>query len=598
MKTIGFILFWILAGTFPIGCTRDNISVEPSGERAIVHFGPAWIADQSVLSKAGQAAKLPQGSTIRIVAYLRSSDGIPADLSVDTPVEQATYIVTDDQGNLAPCIVQEDGSLDQLSPGNELKLYRGAYDFYILSPALPLDASEGYKATVPNGTDFATAVKRNVAITGSQNNTILLPVMVRKCARIRIAVKRETGYATLTALTVNSVILPTRPSAGTYAPGEGNISVGTATSDYTPDISFSGTLADGLLSDGKCYVLPQVKGKGLDMAFDLNMTIGGINSIKKLKGNVPDRELLPGRSYTVTLTIARSSGNLSVEEWVPGGDSDHDMGIPAPGLDYTDNQSPLFLIRPVGEGRMTYNEALAECPPGYRLPTAKELILAHVFEKSYPSPLKGFDWYCWSTTADYSSPNEQVCLVGGKGTISSQAKTALESVRCVRDPEETKAIRYPYVTTNPDGKKTVIVSRDESGGARVEGLHDKLTGPLPEHYENEPLNSVSAKFEVSQTSYKADYNHRYKYDSIDANCAKLGDGWRGPSQREAMLMSAMMEELTDVDCWPHAYHYTKTWQANVSWGAVWGIQLDRCGAAYLGTAAWDSYNILCIRDID
>lgn len=600
MKTFRFILFWTLAGTMVWGCTKDSPGPDPSGERIAVHFAPVWIADQAVRSKAGQAAKLPQGSTVRIAAYLRNPSGSPADLTAGPPVGQASYAVTDDQGSLTPCTVLADGSIEHISAEEGLKLYRGTYDFYVLSPALPLDAADGYKATVPNGTDFAAAVKRNVAITGPQNNTVILPVMARKCSKINIAIRREEGYTTLTNLTVNSVTLPGRPSSGTYSPGAEDIVTGTAVSDYTPTLSFTGTLADVLLSDGKCYVLPQIAGKGLDMAFDLDMTIGGINSTKNLKGSIPDRELLPGKSYTVTLTLARSSGKLSAEEWVAGGDSDHDMGIPAPGLDYTDNQSPLFLIRPVGEGRMTYDEALAECPPGYRLPTAKELILAHVFERAYPSPLRDFDWYCWSTTADYYDPDEQVCLVGGKGTISSQAKTSLESVRCVRDPEGNKTTRYPYVTTNADGKKAVIVSRDENGGARVEALHDNLAGPLPEHYENEPLNSVSAKFEVSQTSYKSDYDHRYNYDDIDTDCAKLGDGWRGPSQREAMLISAMMDELTDVspNVWIHAYHYTKTLQANTSWTAVWGIQMDMCGAAFLGTAAWDSYNILCIRDID
>lgn len=89
--------------------------------------------------------------------------------------------------------------------------------------------------------------------------------------------------------------------------------------------------------------------------------------------------------------------------------------------------------------------------------------------------------------------------------------------------QEKKA--YPYVTTNKEGKMTVIVCREGDRGIDDALIHENWT-TTPSHYEDEAENAFAARFEVSES------------DGI-----QYGTGWRKPTIRELRLIYALRTKL-------------------------------------------------------
>lgn len=94
--------------------------------------------------------------------------------------------------------------------------------------------------------------------------------------------------------------------------------------------------------------------------------------------------------------------------------------------------------------------------------------------------------------------------------------------------------KYPYVTTNSDGKKNVIVCRDAKGGAPESRIHPNWTAT-----EVRSTNLVAAKFEVALSDAAA---AAFFADRLTACPA----GWRVPTYRELMLIAALRTQLTAV----------------------------------------------------
>lgn len=169
------------------GCTGAEVDDTPVEGRLIpVSFVPPVL--QAHPATKGAPVALPQGATVRVVAYTHPEADAIADFSVDTPVAQAVYEIGKD-GSLTACTVDDAGVKTGAGGGN-LALRPGTYDFYAVSPARPLsDTGAGKGITgVGHGEDVMTSYAANVAVS-STSSRVMLAMFERQCARMEFRVQ-------------------------------------------------------------------------------------------------------------------------------------------------------------------------------------------------------------------------------------------------------------------------------------------------------------------------------------------------------------------------------------------------------------------------
>lgn len=94
--------------------------------------------------------------------------------------------------------------------------------------------------------------------------------------------------------------------------------------------------------------------------------------------------------------------------------------------------------------------------------------------------------------------------------------------------------KYPYVTTNSDGKKNVIVCRDAKGGVKENRIHPNWSAT-----GDGTIDLVAAKFEVALSDAATSVTFEKRLTACPA-------GWRLPTYRELMLIVAFRTQLTAV----------------------------------------------------
>lgn len=322
---------WLLAGALLAGGCSKQTSEDPAagGEKVAVRFDidgfDSWAA-QSIsgggFAASGQGASSTRAAsapalntTVRVIAY-KSGSGNPAQANYAD--DRAYYW---DGTKLVPCTVDEGGNkIDGTAQPMEL-LRKGAYDFYAVSPALPLaEDKTTLNTAVANGMDYATSVTKIASL--AVDGAITLETLERQCARVSFKVMANSSeWVAPTSMSINSVTI------GGLSDAQSGVTPGAALTAATGGTE-SLTLQSGdFFGSGTTYVVEPrlvLPMEDATLTFSFDLVMDGVRTTfdDELRFS-PER----GKNYTVTAEIsAENALSLAVAEWSENSDNNPSLG--------------------------------------------------------------------------------------------------------------------------------------------------------------------------------------------------------------------------------------------------------------------------------
>lgn len=533
------------------GCAKEQDEPERRTDGKVrIGFSVPAIADETPSTRG----VLAENTTIRVIAYVAGSMTYVA--------EQAYYM---NGGKLKPCTVNANGAFEAVDNENELALVPDEYDFYSITPALPLNADKK-TVTVPNGIDYASSVTTNIKV--SADKTILLTQLSRKCAKIKLEIKKSDDNTAMTALKLNpsgnGVTISALPAAALDVPLNTDILAANGTTTLKiPALAF--TLNEST-SIATTYLLPRLGTNRMSLSYDLTYTVSGTSESKTISGTMGNTVLEKGKSYTFTLTMRKTGATLTVIDWI---ESNQEI-VTGQSIDYSKTGNPWFLIatadaknpdsnatdpllmdwyKATGTAHSTYNPngQYKACPDGWRLPSHEELILMWVVKEAIPAAYSPTANDYWSLT-EYDTDNSWITRFGNgytyANTEAGTTKATNLKVRCVRDTG-VNGRKTPNVVISADNK-IIIDNREILDGAiftKSKALDTKATNstsvPVDDDTDIASKKSnltISHYFEVAKKDCK-ETAVNWKTAINDCNTwTEDGGNWRMPTQREVMLM--------------------------------------------------------------
>lgn len=283
------------------GCSKEVVDGpgDASGTVAL-DFSVEGIGEMLPATKA----TLASNTTVRVVAY-KSNTSNPA--TANYVADQAYYW---NGTKLVPCTVDANGNKTADAADQEMKLPSdNTYDFYAVSPALPLATDKRTLSTaVNNGMDYATTTSKTTKQIDYQTTpyALRLNTLQRQFAQVKF----DVTSVGLTA--VNSVEL-----AG-LADAVSGVTVGsalTAASSGTQSFSIgeSAFTISGSTATATMTVLPI---NNAELSLTVTLTVGGVQS--QATGSLGSATLEKGKSYTVTAKITTESSEFEIStgvEW-------------------------------------------------------------------------------------------------------------------------------------------------------------------------------------------------------------------------------------------------------------------------------------------
>ncbi|WP_455667468.1 hypothetical protein [Phocaeicola sp.] len=332
-KWIIFLLLPLLnacSGTYPTDREISPTDGNPLGIRFTMPEADAQTETNTESRAAlGNAMTefLKDGVQFRVYAY-SVSDGTEA----STAAGSAIYTIKTDNdgtnGTFADASTSQSGSI---------KLYRGTYNFYLISynetsEAPSFSEDDGKTLSVSNGKDFMYVTLKNVVVQAEEGASyITIPVttpFTRLCSKVSVAVKADaTQPKKILSLTVNSIQMDNIPSARNYTRGNAawkdeDITYGDASEAQWKSFgSNAGSETDGyyFVASDNLLFLPASPAEGLK--FKVNLSIG-YNKNDNTSTSVTDTDtktyevsipkaLLPGTKYLFefALTFFGNLGN-------------------------------------------------------------------------------------------------------------------------------------------------------------------------------------------------------------------------------------------------------------------------------------------------
>lgn len=609
------------------GCVKENSDTPGRKDgKARISFSAPIIVEQAVVSAQqayGKAqsttrAALTEKTTVRVVAFTSTNPAYSGD--------QAYFV--DSDGKLKPCTVNADGSFKSVDMTGELALYPDKYDFYAITPALPLGANKN-SVTVLNGIDYASSVTSNINVSNDQ--TLTLTQLDRKCAKIALVIKKGDDNTLMTALSVASggVTINNLAPSATTASLNATIAQASGTATLNVPQSVFKTIS-ATETSAITYLLPRLGENRINLTYNLTYTVSGTSETKNVSGSMGNIALESGKSYTFTLTMRQAGASIAVKEWIDGGSQDVVAGE---SFNYgNDDSAPFFVTNaniknPIDESDTmnwyiangitdaTYNLTGAKaCPTGWRVPTINELALIWIYNSAFPSNFAFSANYYWSSeqlnnTEGLSNYMNNETTTGG-GRIGGTEKYKPNPVRCVRKTSfstntatkvvsnisgqiiiDSRHVRSKGFTTTP--KITTTVWKD-TNSPFASGMDDIAS------QENNA--QVYYYFEVD----KNDTSGETWLNAINECASKPSDSnskWRLPTQRELMLMRVLRDDLEKIPDFQAFSKVSFYWsatergkEANVSIPNIaWYVDFD----ANIVTTNYKSalYRVRCVRDV-
>lgn len=295
---------WLFAAVLLLGgCSKEPTEGMngPSGQVAL-DFSIEGIEKMLPVTRAALAT----GTTVRVIAY-KSGDSNPA---TENYANECAYYWNGTK--LVPCMVDANGNKTADLPDWAMTLLPGTYDFYAVSPALPLAADKTKLATaIANGVDYAASDKTTGTIPiQTTPYAITLNELQRKCSRLTFVIRKE-DYISSTSLSVLSLKVKGLAAAKSGVTVGGDIapaSSGTQSLDfYSYDFTVSGTTAT---QKTPSVVLPL---SGATLSLEINLVVDGTQLKPSLQGML-SCTLEKGKAYTITATFAEIM-EITLSEW-------------------------------------------------------------------------------------------------------------------------------------------------------------------------------------------------------------------------------------------------------------------------------------------
>lgn len=293
-------------------CTEADDLVVRDG--VVVSFTtPGMDSGESGVTRAETNTYVPLGKdvTVRILVYRRK--GANADLSVDDFIGENTY-VADSYGQLSACVVDADGEKTTGTP-TELRLIQGAYDFYAITPALPVK-SDHRTLDVKHGVDYATSLTTaSIPTDLTASGKVTLNTLDRKCSKLEFVFDRRS--ANVSQIDIDEVKLTAMskaPLTGTLAQNLPNAS------DMTEAITlgtsvFAIDATDKYKATGSTIALPKPAG---DFTLSMKLKFNGLSTqVSLVSDPITGLALAKGTRYVFKVILKGGSVmlTLTVADW-------------------------------------------------------------------------------------------------------------------------------------------------------------------------------------------------------------------------------------------------------------------------------------------
>ncbi len=286
-------------------CSKEPAEVPAPGEAVWVNFVVPGIEQTTEATKAGEA--LAEGTTVRIAAYYHD----PGNPQLSTHCKEVTYCVRD--GKLVPCTVDGNGNFIAFG-GQDMELLSYAYDFYAVSPALPLSTDKRLVSKVPHGVDYATSVTANQNISTSKVQTVSLTTLRRRCAKVDFVVNRADGVTEPSTLSVDELTVGGLRQTCTNVGINSSVPAGVGSTSYVlPGEAF--TSSGATTASASAFLLPTTGAAHITFDYKLSCTIAGSKVVETLNGSVANLKLEGGKSYIITLSVRLSEAGLTIVGW-------------------------------------------------------------------------------------------------------------------------------------------------------------------------------------------------------------------------------------------------------------------------------------------
>lgn len=301
-----------------MACTEADDLTFREGDGVVVNFTtPGLISGEVGVTRADPPVNLAKDVTVRILAYRRVAGATSANIANDTYIGENTY-VADADGKLTACVVDANGKKTTGTP-TELRLIQGDYDFYAITPALPVK-SDHKTLDVKHGVDYATSLTTQSVAPGS--GTVNLTTLDRKCSKIEFNFDRKSANVSQIAIDeVRLIDMSKSPLTGTLAQNLPNASVITDTIKLGGSV-FTIDATNAYKATGSTIALPKPAGDfklGMKLRFNglstqVSLSPATITGLALSKGTrYVFKVKLKGGSVTLTLVVADWDGTINVD---------------------------------------------------------------------------------------------------------------------------------------------------------------------------------------------------------------------------------------------------------------------------------------------
>ena len=600
-------------------------------DAANASYNPA-VTPQSRAAAEKTFVPLGEDVTVRIVAFKAGEQKNPA---TENFVAQQVYAVS--SGSLIPGTVDADGKFTA-SDALRMELLPGRYDFYAITPALPLH-DDLTTVDVPNGVDYAVSATLGVTVETDDYTkafSLKLNELDRKCVRIILKVKPTDRSDFITGLSLTpdgggarfSGISDTVRNAcidganSLQAPVDGSYTI--------PSAAFTATDATTVAASA---VLLPLTSDHMKLECDLDYTLSGDAAPRQttLSADVP-LTLTQGQSCLLTLSVQQAQGSayLSVTDWTvselrldelgqmteaypyvlegkyivsadlwgPSTGSFHDNwtgdNMPAHTVDDPENtvSRKFEVARSYVAGVFNAQDARAKCASylengsGWRLPTFAEQRVM-LFKVRADLTAVAAIKTGWHSSCTMTAAKDGIWCITGYNEGGTGTRTFAEEnfVRCVRD----WGARSPYVK---DGK--YIVFRDQDG-AYDDKIHPNwAAADMPAHTETDDANAVPRQLEIAQSNASTGMN----WENAKAYCQYLyqdGSGWRLPTLRELDWMYRRNGALSVTKV--GGFIWSGTNVASSGDTKAWSLNFDSDNGAHNQAEKTTGGAVRCVRDL-
>ena len=292
-----------------VGCQRRPLWDGSGGESCEVHFSAGSLKLEAETKAPDDKVALEVGSTVRVVAYQRSSAGqTEPNLETDIWKATATYKVQSDGTTLVACEVDDTGAETGTSVKG-MELNNGTYDFYAYSTARKLEADNRTVKGVGHGEDFLGAYVGSRAINRSSSSVAL--DFEHECTKITFSVVPAEGMSCndLSVSKVGMKRLATAPAADYTIGGDLAATVGDETS--TGEIvgfDYIDPLEKGKGASGSGIFLPKSNGV---VPAEFTIRVNELDYV--LTAELPSIAFLKGNDYRFTARVKQGSVDLVLD---------------------------------------------------------------------------------------------------------------------------------------------------------------------------------------------------------------------------------------------------------------------------------------------